>query len=171
MADVMRIIRQGVGQGAFYLILAAVLGYFASLPAYTYFPADRAQIKIGFAHGAQRREQCHRRTAEELAELAPNMRKQIACPRERLPVEIELDLDGQPLYRASRPPTGLFGDGPSKVYRSFQVAPGPHRIVARLRDSDRKEGFDYERDADVTLSPLQNFAIDFRAETGGFLFR
>ena len=33
------------------------------------------------------------------------------------------------------------------------------------------EGFDYERRAEVELAPRQNLAIDFRAETGGFIFR
>ena len=50
-------------------------------------------------------------------------------------------------------------------------AAGPHRIEARLRDSKREQGYDFESAADVDLAPLQNLAIDFKADQGGFLFR
>ena len=44
------------------------------------------------------------------------------------------------------------------------------RPVLALRDSRRSEGFDYEREAEITLEPGQSFVVDFRAEMGGFLF-
>ena len=69
------------------------------------------------------------------------------------------------------PPTGLAGDGPSRVYRRFAVPPGRHELIARLRDTDRKSGFDYERTMTVDLKPEQSLALDFHAETGGFVLR
>jgi hypothetical protein len=159
-----------VGQGVLYLLLALVIGYFSDRPAYTHFPPDMALIKLSFAHGAKK-EECRRRTPEELAKLPPNMRRPMACGRERLPVTVELLLDGAPLYQAVLPPTGLAGDGPSRTYQRFAVPPGRHELVARLRDSDRGEGFDYERTAVVELKPAQSLAIDFRAEMGGFVLR
>ena len=158
------------GQGLVYALLALVLGYLSDSPAYTHFPPDRAQIKLSLAHGAARKGGCRRLSAEEIARLPPNMRRPTECPRERLPVVVEIILDDAVLYRASLPPTGLAGDGPSRAYRRFAVAPGPHRLVARLRDSERDEGFDYERAAWIELAPGQSLAIDFRAETGGFIF-
>lgn len=160
-----------LGQALVYAAFAAVLGYFASAPSYRHFPRDMAQIKLSFAHGGGRVGECRRLTPEELAKLPPNMRKPVVCPRERVPVFVQLELDKNILYRDSLPPTGLFGDGPSRAYQRFQVAPGPHHLTARMRDSRRTEGFDYERDADIRLKPGQNFAIDFRAETEGFIFR
>jgi hypothetical protein len=157
------------GQAVVYLLVAVVLGYFASAPSYIHLPPDQALIKLSFAHGAARKGECRRRTAEELARLAPNMRRPMECPRERLSVEVELLLDGAPLYRAVLPPTGLAGDGPSRVYRRFAVAPGPHRLMARLRDSSRTQGFDHEREAEIELAPGQNFVIDFRKDAGGFV--
>jgi hypothetical protein len=159
-----------LGQGAVYLLLALGIGYFSDSPAHTHFPPDRALIKLSFAHGA-RKEECRRRTEDELAKLSPNMRRPMACSRERLPVAVELLLDGAPLYQAVLPPTGLAGDGPSRVYQRFAVPPGRHELSARLRDSDRGEGFDYERTAAIELAPAQSLAIDFRPEMGGFVFR
>ena len=44
-------------------------------------------------------------------------------------------------------------------------------IEAKLRDSKRSGGFDYETRVEAELKPWQNLAIDFNAEKGGFLFR
>lgn len=159
------------GQGLLYLFLAVVLGYFSDSPAYTHFPPDLALIKLSFTHGGKPKGECRRLTADEIAALPPNMRRPMDCPRERLPLLVDLRLDGAPLYRAWLPPSGLAGDGPSQVYQRFAVAPGRHRLSARLRDSAREEGFDYARDFEVTLAPLQNFVVDFRSETGGFIFK
>jgi hypothetical protein len=159
-----------IGQGAVYLLLALGIGYFSDRPAHTHFPPNLALIKLSFAHGAQK-EDCRRRTDEELAKLPPNMRRPMVCARERLPITVELLLDGEPLYQAVLPPTGLAGDGPSRAYQRFAVAPGRHELSARLRDTDRAEGFDFERTAVVELAPAQSLAIDFRAEMGGFVFR
>ena len=159
-----------LGQAAVYLLLALGIGYFSDRPAHTHFPPDMALIKLSFAHGAQK-EDCRPRTAEELANLPPNMRRPTVCSRERLPVAVELLLDGQPLYQAVLPPTGLAGDGPSRAYERFAVPPGRHELTARLRDTGRAEGFDYERTIAVELAPAQSLAIDFRSEMGGFIFR
>jgi hypothetical protein len=159
-----------IGQGAVYLLLALVIGYFSNRPAHTHFPPEMALLKLSFAHGAQK-EDCRQRTDEELAKLPPNMRRPMVCARERLPVTVELLLDGEPLYQAVLPPTGLSGDGPSRAYQRFAVSPGRHELTARLRDTNRAEGFDYERTVVVELAPAQSLAIDFRSEMGGFIFR
>ena len=36
----------------------------------------------------------------------------------------------------------------------------------RLRDSGRKEGFDYEQEIRADLAAAQNFVIEFRADQG-----
>lgn len=159
-----------IGQAAVYLLIAVVLGTLADTPRYRLFPEDKAQIVLNFAHGGQRKGECRRLSAEEIAKLPPNMRKPSVCPRERVALLVELTLDGALLFRASLPPGGLAGDIPSQVHRRFTVEPGSHRITARLRDSDRSEGFDYERSEEVVLDERQSFVIDFRSDRGGFVF-
>lgn len=156
-------------QAAVYGGIALLIGVFASGPTYRHFPPERAQVKLTLVHGAERRVECHRRTAEELEQLAPNMRKAVECARERLPVWIEVRLDGGVLYEASLPPTGLSLDGPSRTYRRFEVEPGPHRLQLRLRDTARTEGYDFELDRQIDLQPQQSLAVDFRPEGGGFI--
>ena len=161
---------QLAGQAIAYALFAVAIGYFATRPAYTHLDPDKALIKLSFSHAGQRKGDCRRLTPEELAELAPNMRRPLDCPRERLPLRVELLLDGETLFRGALPPSGLAGDGASTVYRKFPVTSGQHRLTARLRDTARTEGFDYESERDVVLDPRQIFVVDFKAALGGFIF-
>jgi hypothetical protein len=158
------------GQAVAYALIALLFGYFSAAPPYAHFAEDMAQVKISFAHGAEPAGGCRRLTAEEIAALPPNMRRPTSCSRERLPVVVEIELDGSTLVSEVLPPTGLAGDGPSRLYRILPVKPGTHRVVARLRDTDRTEGFDYEQEATIELAPRDIFVIDFRADLGGFVF-
>lgn len=157
-------------QALVYAVFAAALGYFSAGPAYVHHPPDRALVKLSFSHAGARETECRRLTPEEIADLPANMRRPLDCPRGRVSLLVELELDGTLLYRAELPPSGVAGDGASTVYQRFPVAAGRHRLVARLRDSRRSEGFDYERSETVELRPRQNFVVDFRADTGGFVF-
>lgn len=163
--------QQLVAQGALYAAFAAVIGYFSAAPMYTHQHPDLALIKLSFSHPGQRKQPCRQLTSEEIAKLAPNMRRQTVCARERLPVRVQIELDGTPLFEDALPPSGIARNGVSTAYARFPTVSGRHRVVARLRDSARTEGFDYERAADIELLPQQNFVIDFRAGAGGFVFR
>lgn len=157
-------------QGVVYALLAVAVGYFSANPAYTHTDPNKAVIKLSFSHAAQRKEPCRRFSPEEIAQMAPNMRRLMDCPRERLPLFVELVLDGNMLFRESLPPKGIARDGAGTIYRRFTVAAGQHVLTARLRDSARTTGFDYEKTAQVELLPQQNFVVDFRAVMGGFVF-
>lgn len=159
------------GQALFYALFAAAIGGFASWPVYHQVPANTAQIKLSFNHGGARLEDCRKLTSEELAKLPSNKRKPSNCSRERQPILVQLMIDGAPLYEEVLKPSGLSSDGQAQTYKKFIVPAGKHVILARLRDSRRTDGFDYESRFETELSPWQNLAIDFKAEQGGFLFR
>ncbi len=159
------------GQAAVYAAAAAIIGYFSQAPAYRAFPEDTARIRLSFQHGGERLVDCRRRTSAEIAKLAPNMRKPMDCQRERVPLYVELTIDGTVRYQRTLPPTGLSGDGPSKVYERIDIPAGPHRLDLRLRDSKRETGFDYEKTFTMSLAANQSIAIDFRSEAGGFIIR
>lgn len=160
-----------LGQAAAYALFAGLIGYFAVSPDYVYRAADRGEIKLSFSHGGQRKGGCRPLTAEEIAKLPPNMRRTQSCPRERVPVQVEMDIVGHLSYAETLRPAGLSGDGPSRAYRRFSLPPGSYRLNLRLRDSERADGFDYERILDVELRPRQNLVVDFRPEADGFVVR
>ncbi|CAK0779203.1 conserved hypothetical protein [Gammaproteobacteria bacterium] len=155
-----------LGQGLAYLAFAAVVGYFSNSPGYTRLAADQAVIKLSFHHYGQRQSECRVRSAEEVANLPPNMRQALDCQRERSPIKVEMDLDDQSLYQGLQRPAGLHQDGVSYLYRRFAVPAGTHRLHLRLSDNPREAGFRYELTREVTLLPAQVLVIDFKPETG-----
>lgn len=160
-----------LGQGLVYLLAAAATGFLASRPVYHQVPADRAQIKMSLSHGAERMDECRRLSSREIAKLPPSQRRPNTCDRERVPIRVQLTVDGAVVYDEVLAPTGLSGDGPAQAYEKFLVPAGPHRIIARLRDSRQADGFDYETTRLVELAPWQSLAIDFNTDVGGFRFR
>ena len=167
MRNALRILLQFVA----YAALAATLGYFATQPPYQYADAGEASIKVSLSHATERIKPCKQLTQEEIAELAMNMRRTETCERERLPLVLELDIDGVTVVSMTAAPSGLWNDGPASIYERFEVAPGEHVIAARLRDTARADGWDYTTTETVELQPGRYFTITFKPETGGFSFR
>lgn len=154
-----------------YAAFATIVGYFATMPEYRYADPADASIKVSLSHAADRVKPCVPLTAEQIAELAANMRRTESCERQRLPLVLEMDIDGTNVLTVQARPSGLWEDGPSSVYERFAAAPGAHRVSVRLRDTARTDGWDYEKTADVVLEAGRYFTVTFKAETGGFSFR
>jgi hypothetical protein len=159
------------GQFVVIAALFAAVAAFSDWPVYRQIPRGSAIVMLTFVHGADRKAECRRLTPEEIQKLSPNMRRVQECPRGRRPIYVELDLDGRTIFQANLPPTGIAGDGPSKVYERFVVPAGNYNVAVRMRDTPRTDGFDHERRAAVTLAADQMFVVDFRAESGEFVFR
>ena len=145
-----------VAQAALYAAFVAVIGYFSNSPAYQHLPPNDALLKLSLSHAGARKEACPQRSAEELANLAPNMRAPSVCPRERASVVAA--------------PSGFAKDGASTIYRRLPIAAGAHRITARL--SDTPDGvFNYTRDATLDLSAGRVVVVDFDPTRGGVVIR
>lgn len=157
-------------QGLLYVPFMAAVGYFSTDPPYRHLEPDQALVRLSIRHAGERKEECRERSPEELAKLPPNMRAPQICPRERVPVTVELEMDGEVLLHTTAPPSGLAKDLASSVYWRQPVPAGRHRFVVRLNDR-RSEGFSHVAEATVTLKPGDALVIDFQAEKGGFLFR
>jgi hypothetical protein len=160
-----------LAQALLYGAFAICVGYFSVAPTYDYADPGIATIKLSLSHAANRVEECVKLTPQQINERASKGLPLNECGRERLPVTVELEIDGARALLVTAAPSGLWNDGPASVYERLDVAPGTHTITVRLRDSARQQGWDYERTESVTLSPGRYFTISFRAETGGFGFR
>lgn len=155
------------------MLTFAVVGVavFSDWPAYRSLPEATGLLTLSFSHGADRKAACRRRTADELAALPPNMRRAEVCPRQRPTVYVELDVDGARLYSAQLPPTGIAGDGPSRVYERFPLPAGSYDVAVRLRENPgASTEFDYTAERTIELQPADHRVIDFRPEAGGFVF-
>jgi hypothetical protein len=157
-----------LAQLACLVAIAALIGWFSVAPAYTHRAPGTAEVKLSFAHGAARPD-CHQLTKEELARLPSQMRRPTECPRGRPAVHLLFRMDGSTLLDAELPPSGLSGDGPSRIYRVFPVRAGEHQVSLLLHEPGRDADYRFERG--VFLTPGQNLVIDFRPTTGGFYLR
>lgn len=153
-------------QGLNYSLFIAVLAYFSNAPAYRQLADNEAVITIAFSHAGLIREPCRTLGAEELAQLAPNMRKPVDCPRERSPIIIETMLDGQVLYNHTAHPPGLYSDGGVSIYHTKTIPIGEHRLTVKMDDSIRSDGFEYSFEQDLTIQPAQIILVNFLPEQG-----
>ena len=157
-------------QALFYVPLMLLIGYFSSAPVFVHLPAGEALLRLSIAHAAERRQPCRARSPEELARMAPNMRAAEACPRERSPLLVELEIDGELRYRTEAAPAGTQRDGLATLYHRLPIAAGTHRIAVRVRDRPQGE-FNYVREETLTLAGGDSLLIDFNAARGGLEFR
>ena len=167
MIDAMRYLLQLVA----YVAFAIVVGYLSFWPRYHYASEDVATVKLSLSHATDRVVPCVDLTPQLVAKLAPNMRRTQSCERQRLPLILQLSVDGDTRFEYEAVPSGLWQDGPASIYERFDLAPGAHTISVRLRDTAREDGWDYTYTEDVTLIAGRYMTITFKAENGGFTFR
>ena len=156
------------GQTVVYGAFAVLLGVCSTAPAYRHLPEDMATIKLSLRHAGKLITECRDRTPEEMANLPANMRAPQICERERSPLILELDLDGESVYSEVLPPRGLHGDGRASVYRRLSVPAGSMQLSVRLKDDVNAEGFQYETSREVLLAPAQVLVIDFDEQNNHF---
>jgi len=157
------------GRLAALVLVVAGAAALSNRPTHHSLPDGVGVLTLSFGHGADRKAACRPATPEELAALPPNMRRKEICPRERPPIRVELDIDGRPAFEADVPPSGIAGDGPSRVHRSFRLGAGPHTVSVRMRDHPG-DGFSWEASRTVEIAAAGHRVIDFRPEAGGFVF-
>jgi len=165
--NAMRYLLQLIAYAAF----AIVVGYLSFWPRYQYASADAAAVKLSLSHATDRVVPCVTLSPEEVAKLAPNMRRTLSCERQRLPLTVQLSVDGEIAFKHEALPSGLWEDGPASIYERFDLEPGAHMITVQLRDTAREDGWDYTHSESVTLVAGRYMTITFKAENGGFAFR
>jgi len=85
-------------------------------------------------------------------------------------VVVELEMDGKQLYHEVLRPTGLAHSSNANIYRRIPVKAGVHTLKVRLKDHPGDD-FNYVREETVNLAPGRIMVIDFKAATGGFIFK
>jgi quinol-cytochrome oxidoreductase complex cytochrome b subunit/coenzyme F420-reducing hydrogenase delta subunit len=151
------------------IVLGALSGLTAFLAAglpWRQLAPEQAVVRLSIRHATEPRVPCKPLTPQQLAELKPNMRRPVDCPRERWPITVELERDGRLLYRGTHEPSGLWSDGVATVHRAFAVPAGPQSLTVRMRDSGRADGFEHVRSGSIDLEPGQNFVIEFETGSG-----
>ena len=167
----MIIMLRHVMQLVLYALFAICIAYFSASPVFQYAPEDLAVIKLSLSHPTERVAPCVILTPEQVAALAPNMRRTESCERARVPLQIELDIDGKPVLSRQALPAGLWGDGLASIYEKITLPAGKYKVNVRLRDSAAEDAWDYTYTEDIELVAGHYLTISFKPESGGFRVR
>jgi hypothetical protein len=158
-----------IGRFAVFAVVFAGVAVLSNRPHHRSLPDGVGVLTLSFNHGADRKAACRKATPEELAALPPNMRRPEICPRKRPTIGIELDIDGNRVFEADVPPSGIAGDGPSRVHQRFVFPAGRYEVAIRMRDRPDGE-FAWQATHTVEIGSADHRVIDFRADAGGFVF-
>jgi hypothetical protein len=153
---------QYLAQAALYALFFAPLAFLTHAPTHEHLGPDMAVLKIAIRHAGEIVGECTTLSPEAYAELAANMKRPEICPRERSPLQLKLILDGETLYRATVPASGLHNDGVSSMYRRFAVPAGPHHLQLFMNDDQAVEGYPWELEQDIELLPAQVMVASFK---------
>lgn len=153
-------------QAVNYSVFMALIWYFSNAPSVRQLEDDEAVMTIAFSHVGEFKEPCRKRTTEELMALPPNMRAPMDCVRERSPIIIEALLDNVLIYSHTAEAPGFFKDSGVDIYHMTKVSAGNHHLQIKMDDSVRKNGFEYDFEQDVTISPAQILLVDFIKDQG-----
>jgi len=163
-------VKQRIAQGLLFGLFFGPVALLAGWQPYRQLEADQAELKLSLRHSGVRIGECRERDAAELANLPENMRAVMDCPRERSPVTLQLDLNGQRLIDATLEPQGLHGDGRAVFYRRIKIPAGDVHLEVRMKDDARQIEFPYQAVFESKLAPERALAVDFDAESGKFVF-
>ncbi|MCP3867351.1 MAG: hypothetical protein GY703_04480 [Gammaproteobacteria bacterium] len=154
-----------------YGLFMGLVWYFSFAPPYIRLNPDESMITLALSHSGERMEECRQLSPEEMAKLPPNMRISTDCPRERSPVTIDVQLDGNSVFKTMAEPPGLYKDQGVDIYHSIKVPAGTHKMVVEMNDNANKQGPTHTHKQDVTLDPAQLLVIQFKTSTGQFVVK
>ena len=84
-----------------YVVFAVFIGYFSIAPRYQYADPELASIKLSLSHAARRVKECVTLTPDEINARARSGESLNECERERLPLTVEIEIDGDTILRVS----------------------------------------------------------------------
>jgi len=155
---------------AVFTAFTATVVALAGWPGYRHLDPDRALVKISLRHTGVRVGECRELSAAELERLPQNMRTPLQCPRERSPIELEVDINGRSVVDVTLQAQGLHADGRAVFYRRLLVPAGTVAVAVRMKDDVRQSSFAHRGTHQTRLEPGQALIVDFDSATGSFVF-
>lgn len=154
-------IRSWPGLIAAFAVFAIVVGYFSKSPNFRLREPEQALLKLSISHQGELRYECRQRSAKEIEDLPPNMRRPLDCPRERWPLRVTLHMDGKVLFDKEIPPTGLAKDGTAYAYRRLPIPAGEHTFSLSVLDSQDPDTQPDHRTETLELTPGQVLVVEY----------
>jgi hypothetical protein len=152
-----------LGQALLYAVFFVLLAYLTHMPIHRHLAEGMAVLKIAVRHPGAIVGECTSVSGAGQG-MRPSAMQQNTeiCPRERSPLQLELILDGETLYLATVPATGLHKDGISSMYQQFSVPAGSHHLQIRMNDDVTADGYTWQFEQDIELQPAQVVVASFK---------
>ena len=154
--------RRWLWQAAFFAVFFIPLAKLTSTPSYHVHEQGTAVIKLAFRHAGVAIGECETIHGAGIERASVEQLRNSLCSRERSPLELELILDGETLYRELVHPTGLNKDGVASVYARFVVPAGRHEIALAMRDDVVADAPNWILQHEVELAQAEVLVIGFR---------
>ena len=151
-----------LGQALLYTLFFVPLVFITQQPTHRHLDEDMAVLKVAVRHAGKVIGACAPINATDQSNRPVNMQLAEICPRERSPLQLELVLDGNTLYRASVAASGLHNDGVASMYRRFNVPAGSHHLQLRMNDDVEVDGYTWQLEQDIQLQPAQVMVASFK---------
>lgn len=151
-----------LGQAVLYAAFFLPIVYITHLPVHRHLAEGMAELKIAVRHAGKTIGECTPVVAGNYTALPGDKQRPEICPRERSPLQLELVMDGETLYRATAEASGLHSDGVASIYRRFTVPAGRHHLQLRMGDDVTVEGPTWALEQDVDLRPAQVMVASFK---------
>lgn len=141
--------------------IAFPLGLLTQWPHLQVVEPGHTELKLVIRYSGKLAGECRALGSDEVANLPPNMRQAMICPREKFPLYAELAVNDKVLYQQDISPAGLQHDGVIAMYRQFEVPTGNTRISLRIRDDATADAFTHVLDQALTLSGDRVLTVQF----------
>ncbi len=162
MTDLRSDLGKYLGQALFYALFFIPLAYFTQQPLHRHLDDDMAVLKVAVRHAGKVIGECTPINGGDAANRPSNLQKVEICPRERSPLQLELILDGETMYRATVPASGLHSDGTSSMYQRFSIPAGTYHLKLKMNDDVTTQGYPWQLEQDIELQPAQVMVASFK---------
>lgn len=128
-----------------------------------YAPAggEAPMLVVSFKHPGQVADRCRELSEAEKAKLPIHMRTDKVCERRRVPVRLQVLVDGEVALDREYPPKGLWGDGNSIAIERLETTPGKHDVRVRIGDRGDRDEMPYESERTIDAAPRRSQVVVF----------
>jgi hypothetical protein len=161
----LRNIGRWVSQALVIGVVLLAIGYFADSPSLRVMDPATTELKLVIRHSGKLLGECEPMSVEGMANLAPNMRQTMVCPREKSPLSIELLANNRILVKKHIVPSGIHNDGVLAFYQRFVLPAGSTMIQLRVRENADSDTYSHVLNEELQLSPDSIVVVEFTDTT------
>ncbi len=158
--------------GALVIALPVLLiGYFSQKPEYGFNSPNESELVVSFRYTSRKTHPCTdkelKRLTEERKGRPKHMRsaRNICGSRERVPVNISVEMDGKTTFDRLVHPSGFTHDGACYLFKRLIVPAGEHNLKVKLAEvAETGKAAKYIYEGKPLFPTARRVVVDFNLE-------